>query len=204
MIAMAIVIAAAGACERPAPPPPAVCLTVLGEGPLAVGDSIRATAGLIDSDRSCLSADPRELTWRASDTTILEVRGDGWVFARAPGVATLTVRTERRRRDETIEVIPAVDSIVVEGPGRSLAIGDTTRIHVAVHFRDGNVRRDVDVAWSLRSTGVLSDHFREPELIRARIALPAGYLVRATGPGDAWVVAEVRHHADSLPIHVRP
>jgi hypothetical protein len=196
--------AVAETCDRRPPLPPPVCLTVPGEGPLAIGDSVRAVAGFLDADHSCLRANPLELTWRASDTTVLDVRANGWVVARASGIATLVVRGERRRREETIEVIPAVDSLVVEGPESALDIGDTTRILATVYFRGGHVRRDVDVAWSLRDATVLSDHFREPEMIRARVSFPAGYLVRAARGGEAWVVATMRHHADSVRVVVRP
>ena len=186
------------------PLPPAVCLTVPGEGPLAVGDSVRATAGLVDADGSCLRADPSELVWRASDTTVLDVRADGWILGRSPGLATVVVRTDRRRREETIEVVAPVESLVVEGPARPVQVGDTLRLRAAVHFHGGRVRRDVDVAWALRDPAVLSDHFREPDMIRARVGSPTSYLVRAEKRGEGWVVAMMRHHADSLRVIVVP
>ena len=198
-----LTLALLAACGRNVPPPgPPVCLSVPGDGPIGAGDSVRAVAGFVDADGSCLRADPSELVWRASDTTVLDVRGDGWVHARAPGIATVLVRSERRRREETIEVVPPVESLVVEGPARPVDVGDTVRVRAAVHFRGGRVRRDVDVAWALRDPDVLSDHFREPELIRARVSSPASYLVRAAKRGGAWVVASMRHHVDSVRVIV--
>lgn len=100
-------------------------------------------------------ADNKELVWKSSDSSIVEVKDSGLLIGKGTGTAQITATTtDGTKISKTIDVTVgrAVESIAIENAPKSLKVGETAQLSVTVKPDDASVK---DVTWTSSNPSAL-------------------------------------------------
>jgi len=145
VLACALVV---NGCDSPTGPPAVSDVSVtLPAGSMVVGETMTAVAVVRDASGNPLP--DRAITWSSSDDGIAAVDGTGQVAALAPGVVTITARSEGREANAALTVLPVpVAAVEVSPDTATLAIGSTLQLAATPRDAAGGALTGRSVAWS--------------------------------------------------------
>jgi uncharacterized protein YjdB len=153
----------------------------------SVGDSAQFTATLYDANSGVLV--DRSVTWTSSNPAAVTVSSTGMARAVGPGNATLIASAEGQSGTAVASVsgtaeptpppapAPAVASVTVSPGSASGSVGDSAQFSATARDADGNEMTGRTVTWSSTNAAV--------------VAVSAGGMGRAVGPGSAALVATI-------------
>jgi hypothetical protein len=126
---------------------------------VAVGDTTRATASLVDYQNRPLI---RTVTWTSSDSAIATVSSSGLVTGIGEGTALITATRGLKSGSATVTVTPSVggtsvapvDSVRVTLAATSLNPGQTTQATATTYDSADNVLTGRTISWSSSNTAV--------------------------------------------------
>ena len=155
---------------------------------LAVGDTVRLTAEVVDGNGHSVAA--AAIAWSSSDEAVASVDGSGLVTAVGNGGATVTARSGTAAGGAAVSVEQVIAAVHVSpDSARLLAVGDTVRLTAEVVDGNGHSVAAAAIAWSSSDEAVAS--------------VDGSGLVTAVGNGDATVTARSGTATGSAAVSVR-
>lgn len=135
------------------PVPAASVVIAPATASLLAGDSRSLAATVLDSAGHTLTG--RTVTWSTDAPTIANVSSSGVVLAIAPGVATITARSEGRSSTSriTVSAVP-VATVTVSPATVTLAVAQTAPMVARVADASGAVLNGRSVAWTTSKASV--------------------------------------------------
>ncbi len=155
---------------------------------MAVGDSVRMNAEALDALENAIADVTFE--WSSSDTTVVTVNPQGWVFARAGGSAEITAAIGTTASATVVIMsVQVPGSIELSVPGDSVEVGDSIQLAAKAIDALGNPIADVILAWSSSDTTVAT--VDQQGWVRARTAGSTEITVTAGTTASATVAVSV-------------
>ena len=118
----------------------------------AVGQTAQLTAQVHDQLGRVMDGIP--VAWSSADTTVAVVDSAGLVSAVGGGAATVTAQAGEASGDVLVTVMQSVDSVTVEPPADTIAVGDTLRLVAEAYDDSGHVVAGAVFTWSSSNAAV--------------------------------------------------